>query len=366
MKAHSNAATDKYLGYVYQVLVAIDHILSADKNQTIWIETYGDVSDETSSTEVKHHAVKKPMSINSVDLWKTLRNWIVEPTDEFSKLIFHTTDCVPNEDTFLNWAAKTVPQRFEFLESTTANKSNKEYHDVVMNTANHEKLKSVLKRMDFKWSQPAVPEICKRLLDAKQLAGVPGKRKHLAFHQIYGYVNEKALIPKQQWQVSLPSFYEELPALLAPFTADRVPFPQIPEPEDISSSNDLPFVVELKSILLPEEERNGLVAKYIRTMLSTTSLLETEPQTMKNAIAEFDAAMLDLADNQKSQIVDEREENVDHKILSRKLVREVKAITPPEIRRVADTQHYFGVGRLNESVNDAKFSWIIKDEGSLP
>lgn len=42
-KPQSNQATPKYLGFVYQVLVALEQCFIADKNQTIWIECYGDI-----------------------------------------------------------------------------------------------------------------------------------------------------------------------------------------------------------------------------------------------------------------------------------------------------------------------------------
>lgn len=56
-KPFSNNATSKYLGYVYQVLIAIEQCYIADKNQTIWIESFGDIYDGETSTEIKHHLV---------------------------------------------------------------------------------------------------------------------------------------------------------------------------------------------------------------------------------------------------------------------------------------------------------------------
>ncbi len=57
-KPFSNNATPKYLGYVYQVLIAIEQCFQAKKNETIWIECYGDVYDGSTSTEVKYHFEK--------------------------------------------------------------------------------------------------------------------------------------------------------------------------------------------------------------------------------------------------------------------------------------------------------------------
>jgi hypothetical protein len=102
-KNFSNDATSKILGFDYQKLVALKMCLDAKPNETIWIECKGDVADENSTTEVKHHLGKHNLTSNSVDVWKTLQNHIEQynVAENFSRLVLLTTSTIPEDSIFL-------------------------------------------------------------------------------------------------------------------------------------------------------------------------------------------------------------------------------------------------------------------------
>lgn len=66
-KIFSNQATSQYLGYVYQVLIAIESYFNAKKNQIIWLECYGDIYDGITLTETKNHLEPHYLTSNSID-----------------------------------------------------------------------------------------------------------------------------------------------------------------------------------------------------------------------------------------------------------------------------------------------------------
>ena len=96
----SNNATPKYLGYFYQVLIAIEQCFHASSNETIWLECCGDVYDGQTSTEVKHHFGDGNLTDNSDDFWKTLKNYVVEDVTPFNSLVLHTTAKIPKTSIF--------------------------------------------------------------------------------------------------------------------------------------------------------------------------------------------------------------------------------------------------------------------------
>ncbi len=101
----SNDATSKLLGYDYQKLIALEKCLDAKPNQYIWIECKGDVADNNTTSEIKHHSLRHNITSNSVDVWKTLKNYVSEfhIAKLFDNLILHTTSSINEDSIFFNW-----------------------------------------------------------------------------------------------------------------------------------------------------------------------------------------------------------------------------------------------------------------------
>ena len=73
-----NDSTKKQLGFEYQKLVALEYCLNAKNGEYVYIECFGDIQYGTKSIEVKHHEGESNLTSNSVDVWKTLKNLVVE------------------------------------------------------------------------------------------------------------------------------------------------------------------------------------------------------------------------------------------------------------------------------------------------
>jgi hypothetical protein len=109
----NNDATSKILGFDYQKLIALERCLDAKPNEYIWIECKGDVADTKASVEVKHHESKHNLSSNSVDAWKTIKNYVdnLNVIDDFNHLILHTISTVPEDSIFYEWNKLTPIQK---------------------------------------------------------------------------------------------------------------------------------------------------------------------------------------------------------------------------------------------------------------
>lgn len=74
----NNDSTKKQLGFEYQKLIALEYCLNAKNGEYVYIECFGDVQYGSESVEVKHHEGESNLTSNSVDVWKTLKNLVVE------------------------------------------------------------------------------------------------------------------------------------------------------------------------------------------------------------------------------------------------------------------------------------------------
>ena len=69
--------TLKTIGFHFQYLIALECCLNSKRGEFIHIEQYGDVSDEKSMIEVKHHVYEhQKLSDRHSDFWKTLKNCV--------------------------------------------------------------------------------------------------------------------------------------------------------------------------------------------------------------------------------------------------------------------------------------------------
>lgn len=81
------------------------------EKQTVYIETYGDVSvlgNLFDSKQIESKLYKRPLNDSDKNVWKSIYNWTREdfPVDTFSSLILLTTQKVPIGSAWLHWNEK--------------------------------------------------------------------------------------------------------------------------------------------------------------------------------------------------------------------------------------------------------------------
>ena len=96
------------------------------EGQSIYIETYGDVSVLGSlfdSKQIESKFYKKALTDSDKNVWKSIYNWMREdfPLDMFSSLVLLTTQKVSIDSAWLNWNSKTTTERMDVLRSIKKN-----------------------------------------------------------------------------------------------------------------------------------------------------------------------------------------------------------------------------------------------------
>ena len=113
-------STSTIKGLLFQFLVALEKCFEMQQGESVYIETYGDVSvlgNLLNSKQIESKLYKKSLTDLDKNVWKSIYNWMSEdfPIDTFSSLVLLTTQKVPIGSTWLNWNEKDPSKRMETL-----------------------------------------------------------------------------------------------------------------------------------------------------------------------------------------------------------------------------------------------------------
>lgn len=201
-----NQATPKYLGYVYQVLIAIEQCFQAKPNETVWIECRGDVYDGKTSTEVKHHFEQTNLTSNSPDFWTTLKNLVTEDISEFNSLILHTTANIPENSIFYGWNELSMTQKYKKLKNHFPTETIKADYDKSITNYPQKSLLPILNKLSIKSSQVNVKETWEKLKIAPIFTILDENHREDALDWVYGYINNNAINDRYNWHIKKNDF----------------------------------------------------------------------------------------------------------------------------------------------------------------
>lgn len=364
--AHSNQATPKYLGYVYQVLIAIEKCFEAKPNETIWIECFGDVYDGYTFTEVKHHCEEHNLSSNSKDFWNTLKNLVVEDSSQFEEVVLHTTSNISGRSIFNNWNEIDVDERFNKIKAFKPCPSTKALYGKIFNEATEEEIKAILSKFTIKHSCLKVNQQWKKLIEMSKLRCLEENYRESVLHWVYSYVNERAIENRFYWQVNMNDFDDAFQFQVSRWGGDKIPFPKHDEQYNLNNMSKFNFLVEYKDIGIRPSDRGSALNEYFKAKNSEEKLVDLKPDVMPEIIGQYVIDVIDKAAGFKSQYSYEiGPEDVDTKASS-KVSRDAyfkfcnsAALDIPE---VSDTKSYFMKGKAHEAINESKYTWKYKVE----
>lgn len=359
--AFSNNATPNYLGYVYQVLIAIEKCFDAKPNGTIWIECYGDIYDGHTFTEVKHHCKAHNLSNNSKDFWNTLKNLVVEDSSQFDKIVLHTTSFISEESVFYCWNTLDVEGRFKIIQDYEPSLTTKKYYETIFNNATESEIKIILSKFTIEHSKLTVENQWNKLLDMVNLKCLVENYREHVLHWIYSYVNSRAIKDSVFWRVNVNDFYNAFQFQVSRWSGDKIPFPIDTDKYDSKSAEGFGFLTEYKYIGLKAVDRGLALNDYFRTKKSEMYLIGLKPDSMPEIISIYVGEVIDLAIGYKREFSYSFEVEDINSDVSKQSSRSAyfkffngNILGIPE---VSNTSVYFMRGKIHDSVNEGVYTW---------
>ncbi|EHH2481228.1 hypothetical protein J7X22_001213 [Vibrio parahaemolyticus] len=364
----ANNATPKYLGYVYQVLIAIEKCFDAKPNETIWIECFGDVYDGKTFTEVKHHVEKHNLASNSKDFWNTLKNLVVEDSSMFEQIVLHTTSFISESSIFHGWNTRSAHEKLNIIKSHVPSSSVKPLYDKIFEDASDAELLSILSRFTIDQSREHVEEKWKSLLEARKLKCVLEPYRESIFHWIYSYVNKNAIVDHRHWKVNINDFDDAFQFQVNRWSGDSIPFPVDRTEYDTEQQNadGYLFLLEYRDIGLKGRDRGVALNDYFKAKNSEENLVDLKPDIMPEIIDNYLLDAVEKATGYKRQYSYE----IDYEDLGSsksnksacKAYFEFHNSSVLEVPEVSGTKPYFMRGKVHEAINNNAYTWKYNEE----
>lgn len=365
-----NDSTKKQLGFEYQKLVALEYCLNAKNGEYVYIECFGDVQYGTESIEVKHHEGESNLTSNSVDVWKTLKNLVVEyeKLKSNDKFILHTTQNVPSDSIFHNWSQLTKTIKYKKLNDHSISATSKPFKDVIFDTKTISKTDflEILDKFVIYSGEPKVDEKLTQLKEHSTFKLIPDSLRSSAIGVLQQWIIEKAIDDSNKWVINITDFNSDLQFSLLKFTKDHIPFPSIKEPgrDDADLTKGYKFIEKLNVISLKKNDLHQAFQDYVRSEEAYEEILKINP-TLKDNIIIYEAEINSTIQTEKSAasyyLSDESFKDNSHIRKSQEVYFKCITNTHSEISGFNGTQKFFRNGRIQNINETTDFEWLYKE-----
>ncbi|WP_146154715.1 hypothetical protein [Photobacterium angustum] len=265
MKQNATATTK---GFIYQFYEAIDWCWQLEEGQTLYIETFGDISiSNESNIEVKN--VAGNLTNMGDSFWKTLRNWLDDGFDEkeYKKFILITTQEISSTSLLFNWNTFEVNKRINIIKDIIKihfidyNKSELDYNNgkiknkpkvnkyisMVSEYIESEKLLNIVSKFLILDSSLIFEERYKQICDIYGKTVLRKNVESFIYSQI-GFIISPAST-SNNWAITYEDFRREIDHLVQIYASGSRVFPKIKTKDtDLGKYGKYLFVRKIEDI----------------------------------------------------------------------------------------------------------------------
>jgi hypothetical protein len=367
-----NDNTLKFLGHLYQGMIALEYCLDGKEGDCIKIEQHGDVASQDEQVEVKSHIdPKHTLSDRHIDFWKTLKNFVenYEISMEYSKLILLTTSVIKENSKWNKWNEKTKEEKFEVLQKIIDEKITetiRPFTDFIFDKINKCKLLKILDKFSIKYGQHRIKEKLDYISNKPNFDIIPKKnRKHL-ISNLLGYILSQACEldenNKGNWEIDITEFKERLRRTAKSYiNLSVVPLPTQFENKkgDRTVYEDYKFVEAIKEINYEKQIQQAI--DYFLQANTTRNLLITDDYRIAEDLENYEIQLIKSLEFKKEEVLIECETNGLKEIRkkSKLLLNKCMHLDIEKINGIFDNKYFFQRGSIHIIVNDEKFNWLI-------
>jgi len=365
-------ATTKIIGFQYQKLVALLKSFEAKDHTNIYIECYGDVADDTTSTEVKHSINRSKKLINThIDFWKTLGNIVddLSSFSTFSTLILHTTAQIKKDSIFYDWHKLTPKEKSDKVLSVTPNETIRKHYDKVKKCHVAE-LRKVLDKFVIEHSKYGIKDYYNiEILEHHSIRNAVIEQHREPFvERLIGYIDSILINSEDNdyiWKIDIDNFQSVFQSELKKYIIDDYIFPIVKKQDviedDVSNFN---FIKRLKEIGY-DEMISFATSDYLRAQSSRIKMIQ-DRWSLSEELDNYDEDVSDEMNLTRVQH-NSKIEGIDGENYINKKSRELyddcinKSQSRTSIEGVKGVRDYYPKGRIHFNVEEYKgFSWSLK------
>lgn len=306
---HESKAPTKAI--IYQLCVAIKACYEMRKNQIVYIEEFGDVSNpDASNYEVKQFSDN--LTDNHLSLWKTIKNWLYIDCSSYKRLVIYTTQDFSSDSTIKNWNNSTNNQKYELLKAIYEKQKNNfaskvskakesstvvpsevyKIQQIVFNGENESKLFSIIEKIDIAAASGDMEELYQELKETR-ITGVLEGKKDDFLQNLIGYISQANKNKNHCWEITYSDFHKKIQELTETYCSNTKIFPEkyindTPKEVEVDEKKKYLFVEKINDIEFQEKAREAIISyiNYIKTIKNEFSSYEIPPNRIKKYIEE--------------------------------------------------------------------------------
>lgn len=368
-------STSSIKGVLFQFLIALERCFKMQEGQSIYIETYGDVSVLGSlfdSKQIESKFYKKALTDSDKNVWKSIYNWMREdfPLDMFSSLVLLTTQKVSIDSAWLNWNSKTTTERMDVLRNIKKNfdlqkRKNKDLAtcmNIIFDTKNATRLSQIAKMLYID-SISMDGNQYHKYLQEKYGKNIPDIQKGRFISHMFGYILNPDIV-SHNWRITYEDFTKEAEEVTKTLVENTAVFPAKLKLADIQKNDydGYAFVEKIKDIkyedVIPDAIDDYMhTAKMIKQELEKSeakkkSLLQYEENLIKSYAARYRKASRNYNDNERIA-------------KSQDFYDDMTGSNDITFHTYNNVDLYFHNGMLHMIADEnEKFIWLLKDRSN--
>ena len=287
-------------GVLFQFFIALERCFEMQEGQSVYIETYGDVSvlgSLSDSKQIESKLYKKALTDSDKNVWKSIYNWMREdfPIDTFSSLILLTTQKVPIGSAWLNWNGKNPSERMNVLinikksfdSRKRKDKDLSTYMNVIFDAKNTTRLSQIVKMLYIDSISMDGNQYHKSLQE-KYGKGIPDIQKGKYINHMFGYILNPDIV-NQNWRITYDDFEREVEEVTKTLVENTAVFPTKVKLADIKDSDydGYAFVEKIKDIKYGDEVISEAIDDYVHTASMIQQELE-KSEIKKKSLLQYE------------------------------------------------------------------------------
>lgn len=259
MAKQSNNSTPTIKGIIYQFLIALDKCFELQEGQSVYIETYGDVSVlGESSEQIESKFYNSYLTELDHNVWKTLNNWMKDDfnLDKFNSLILFTTQKIKTNSPWYGWNGKKKEEKLAILLKIQSRfraknkqaEETKAFFDFIFDDLKVNRLIRILNK--FFIDQNAIDDVkYYKQIREKWSKGISKNRADQFIRSMFGFILKPEIIARD-WEISYDNFTSEVEILTQRFIDTTREFPQKLKLDNLKYNEYLnnTFVEKIKEI----------------------------------------------------------------------------------------------------------------------
>lgn len=368
-------STSSIKGILFQFLIALERCFKMQEGQSIYIETYGDVSVLGSlfdNKQIESKFYKKALTDSDKNVWKSIYNWMREdfPLDMFSSLVLLTTQKVSIDSAWLNWNSKTTTERMDVFRNIKKNfdlqkRKNKDLAtcmNIIFDGKNTTRLSQIAKMLYID-SISMDGNQYHKYLQEKYGKNIPDIQKGRFINHMFGYILNPDIV-SHNWRITYEDFTKETEEVTKTLVENTAVFPAKLKLADIQKNDydGYAFVEKIKDIkyedVIPDAIDDYVhTAKMIKQELEKSeakkkSLLQYEENLIKSYAARYRTASRNYNDSERIA-------------KSQDFYDDMTGSNDITFHTYNNVDLYFHNGMLHMIADEnEKFIWLLKDRAN--